>query len=179
MPNAKKAGIMAPGAVPERVSVDAAGNVSPPGRPRSRDTGYSLSSWSPSASHARGSGSGRYHLLVGNALEMESWGTGEYDLVLVPHYLHLLDGSSMRDVLGKARRALKPEGRRVVRRSRESCVLWAALPLSPSLRHTGTRACCVDGGGQGPSAQGLRGRGGCAFGIGVLIEERPLILRFI
>lgn len=49
--------------------------------------------------------------MPGDAFDVESWGEGEYDMVLVPHYLHLLDGAGVRAVLRKARNALKPTGR--------------------------------------------------------------------
>lgn len=81
---------------------------------RSQSERYSSPSRLLSASDGtRGLGSDRYRLIAGDALEMESWGDSEYDLVIIPHYLHLLDRAGVRSILEKARRALKPDGRQV------------------------------------------------------------------
>lgn len=121
MPNAVKAGIVPPGSTPEWVAVGSkATQMRSPGRSRPKPEGYSMSSWSPPGSSERPEGAERYRLLVGDALEMESWGTGEHDLVLLPHLLHLLDRGAMASVLSKARQALKPDGRRVFV-SRDPC----------------------------------------------------------
>lgn len=53
----------------------------------------------------------RYRLMDGNAMMMDSWGEGLYDMVILPHFLHVFDEAGMRAVLRKAKKALKPDGR--------------------------------------------------------------------
>ena len=119
VPNAKKAGIILPGKVAPKVSVDGKDT-----RAGSNAPGEAAATeWSKTASKASSDDKGegrssakatdtaRYRLLEGDPLKMEAWGKGTYDVVIVPHYLHLLDVAGMRAVLGKARRALKPDGR--------------------------------------------------------------------
>lgn len=110
VPNAKKAGILQPGTVAPKVSA------------REETPTDSWKTWSKASSSgawgrvkglpkAKTADAPRYRVMEGDALRMETWGVGLYDLVIVPHYLHLLDGAGVRTVLDKAREALKPDGR--------------------------------------------------------------------
>lgn len=103
VPNAKKAGILPPGTVATKVTIDT--EATAPSKSSPEASANASSSKGPIAAAAR------YRLMEGDALKMDSWGKGVYDIVMLPHYLHLLDNVGVRAVLDKARRALKPEGR--------------------------------------------------------------------
>lgn len=115
VPNAKKAGILTPGTVATKVTIDAEATAPSKSSP---ETSANASSSKPASKvspwpSSKGpiADAARYRLMEGDALKMDSWGKGVYDIVMLPHYLHLLDNVGVRAVLDKARRALKPEGR--------------------------------------------------------------------
>lgn len=117
VPNAKTAGILGPHASPPQVTVSSNKEAFMKGSVEGASSfGGQRDSSSSSSIPSAGKNlpSARYRLMEGDAFGMASWGESEYDVIFIPHCLHVVDPPGMRKLLEKAKKALKPDGRRVV-----------------------------------------------------------------